>query len=120
MHGIVVDTADPDRLAGFYEGLLSTVWIHDEADWVMVGTSPNDVEPVYPRAPGHVAPMWPDSAVPQQVHLDVRVEDLDVEYERCVSWGAECRSELNDRCRTYAEPSGHPFCLVAISVNMVR
>ncbi len=61
----------------------------------------------FQRAPDHVAPTWPDPTVPQQMHLDVAVDDVDGAGPLVVGLGAR---HLGGN--TYADPAGHPFCLI--------
>jgi hypothetical protein len=61
---------------------------------------------------------WPDPKVPQQLHLDLTVADVDqlaVQRERALSLGA---TVLEDRSTdpaeplyVFADPAGHPFCI---------
>ena len=57
-----------------------------------------------------VAPRWPDPAYPQQMHLDLLVEDLDAAEADVLAHGA---TKLRDSgtFRVYSDPIGHPFCL---------
>ncbi|TPN06629.1 VOC family protein, partial [Mesorhizobium sp. B2-3-3] len=58
--------------------------------------------------------LWPDPAHPQQFHLDFAVPDLDRAHEQVVALGATVLDE-GDGCRSwrvFADPAGHPFCLV--------
>ncbi len=66
-------------------------------------------------APNHVRPQWPDGA-PQQMHLDVWVDDLKGAHEEAISLGAQLLQaaddlELAEDFQVYADPAGHPFCL---------
>ena len=65
-------------------------------------------------APDHVAPRWPDPAFPQQAHLDVEVERADLEdaERRVLALGATRLPGDGENWRVYADPVGHPFCLV--------
>jgi hypothetical protein len=38
-HGLVIDCAGPQQLAGFYEKLLGYIRVNDEPDWVVIGKS---------------------------------------------------------------------------------
>ena len=65
-------------------------------------------------APGNPEPTWPDDAVPQQFHIDVMVDDLDVATERVLALGA-LRLEPSGQDQhsyVFADPAGHPFCLI--------
>jgi hypothetical protein len=82
--------------------------------------------PAYPSAVPATAPMtpvadyrppgWPDQGPPQQLHLDVRVDDLEIADQRVRALGAVPPGErvvLEDEIYgVYADPAGHPFCLV--------
>ncbi|MFG1925114.1 VOC family protein [Cryptosporangium sp. NPDC048952] len=99
------DVADSSGAARFYSVLLGMRIDHDNevaADVVAEDGTTVCFQPV----PGYQPPRWPDPAFPQQAHLDVRVEDLDVATERVLAHGA---TPLTDR--VFADPAGHPFCL---------
>jgi hypothetical protein len=55
---------------------------------------------------------WPDPQSPQQMHIDVRVEDIDAAEARPLELGARRLEGGGDQFRVYADPAGHPFCLV--------
>ena len=63
----------------------------------------------------HVPPDWPDGA-PQQVHLDIHVDDPRAAHERVIALGARLLRaapslEVAEGHQVYADPAGHPFCL---------
>ena len=61
----------------------------------------------------HRPPVWGDPARPQQSHLDVAVTDLDAAHEEVLALGATLLDDQgNGVWRVYADPAGHPFCLV--------
>ena len=64
-------------------------------------------------APDHVPPGWPKGTPPQQIHLDLWVEDFPSAHERVMDLGAMVlkRVEHADNFQVYADPAGHPFCL---------
>jgi hypothetical protein len=45
-------------------------------DWVVVAASDTSSGLAFQRAPGNQPPTWPDPAIPQQIHLDIMVEDV--------------------------------------------
>ena len=57
-------------------------------------------------------PRWPDPAYPQQAHLDLLVEDLDTGEARALELGASRLDGGGERFRVFADPAGHPFCLI--------
>jgi predicted enzyme related to lactoylglutathione lyase len=68
----------------------------------------------FQRARDYTVPDWP-SGQPQQVHLDLTVDDLESASLRAVEVGARVlgpRVEEEDSFfQVHADPSGHPFCL---------
>jgi hypothetical protein len=59
-------------------------------------------------------PRWPDPAHPQQFHLDLEVEDLVQAQDDVLARGATLLDAGDGRrsWRVFADPAGHPFCLV--------
>ena len=76
---IVIDCPEPLALARFYSELTGLPITNQDDDWVDVG----DGQPrlAFQLAPDHQPPQWPDPARPQQFHLDVRVDDVEVSGE---------------------------------------
>jgi hypothetical protein len=64
----------------------------------------------------YVPPSWPGGARPQQLHIDLTVDDVDSVEPRVLALGAT-RHDVQpgeadgDRFRVYLDPAGHPFCL---------
>jgi predicted enzyme related to lactoylglutathione lyase len=65
--------------------------------------------------PDDPRPRWPDPAYPQQLHIDVRVADLDAADALVVRRGATRLATFDDH-RVYADIIGHPFCLYPADV----
>ena len=107
-HHVAYDCPDPLALARFYADLLGLPVTHVSADWVVVAASARASGFAFQRAPGHRPPAWPDPASSQQVHLDVMVDDLAAADAAVLALGAR---RLGDD-HVYADPAGHPFCLV--------
>lgn len=109
-HHVAYDCVDPLGLATFYSALLGLPITFVSEDWVVVAQDDHASGFAFQRAPGHVAPAWPDPRSSQQVHLDVMVDDLDAAAEAVAALGA---TRLPGGTHVYADPAGHPFCLVA-------
>ena len=63
-------------------------------------------------APLWLAPRWPDPRYPQQL-LDIRVDDVEAAEAAVLALGARrLPAEHEDGFRVFADPAGHPFCLV--------
>ncbi|GHE98395.1 glyoxalase [Amycolatopsis deserti] len=110
---IVLDCPDPVALAGFYARLLDLPEpkADDDGSWVDL-KDPSGVRISFQRVESYRAPEWPGQDVPQQLHLDLDVTDLEAAHEHAVSLGAELLDDAQ-RFRVYADPAGHPFCLCA-------
>lgn len=108
LHHVVLDCPDPAALAAFYSELLGQPVTYRSDDWVVVAASDTSSGLAFQLAPDHRPPSWPDPAVPQQVHLDVMVEDVTSAGPRVLALGAR----KLDGEGVYADPAGHPFCLI--------
>lgn len=108
MHHVVLDCPDPAALAAFYSALLGLPVTYRDADWVVVAASDRSSGLAFQLDPGHQPPTWPDPAVPQQVHLDIMVEDPAAAGSHVIALGA---AKLDGQ-DVYADPAGHPFCLI--------
>jgi hypothetical protein len=114
---VVFDAADLESESSFWAGVLAgTVDAEDDWHMVMVDGAPRVGVQL---APDHVAPDWPGGEPKQQIHLDLWVEDFAPAHERVMSLGATVLKEAEpsdgaDNFQVYADPAGHPFCLVWI------
>lgn len=111
---IVIDCPDPQHLAPFYEALLGLRRVHDDPDWVTLGDRAAPPRIALQQVTDHRRPGWSPGEAPQQMHLDVLVADLDVAEVAVLALGATLL-EGSDKpigYRVYADPVGHPFCLV--------
>ena len=111
---VVFDAADLDAESAFWAGVLDgEVDVDDGWHMVYVDGAPRvGVQ----HAPDHVPPDWPDGDPPQQLHVDLWVDDFDEAHARVMELGAtvlrpaQGRTEGDD-FQVYADPAGHPFCL---------
>jgi catechol 2,3-dioxygenase-like lactoylglutathione lyase family enzyme len=109
----VLDCPDPRALAGFYAALLGMRINEDDGAWVVIGRNEGWRELAFQRADPYVRPEWPDPQRPQQEHLDIRVADVDAAEREVLRLGATLLAgEKGTGFRVYADPAGHPFCLV--------
>ena len=109
---VIIDCPDPHALAAFYCELLGMHVVKDQDDWVTIKTDSDAPGLSFQKAPDHVPPRWPDPARPQQFHLDVKVDDFDEADARVRALGATRLDESQPGFLVYADPAGHPFCLV--------
>ncbi|GAA1501313.1 hypothetical protein GCM10009827_010150 [Dactylosporangium maewongense] len=108
--GPVVDCADPWRLSQFYTALLGKPLTHNDDDFAQIGDN-GDRPVLFQRVDGYTPPRWPDPAHPQQLHLDVLVDDLDEAEAATLALGATRLQAGGDTFRVFLDPVGKPFCL---------
>ena len=112
--GIVIDCPEPRALAGFYEALLGAERVEDSAEWVTLSVDGGSPSFSLQRTERYLAPDWARGDPPQQMHLDLLVEDLDAAEAQVLGIGGTLvdGSDQPIGFRVYADPVGHPFCLV--------
>ncbi len=110
---IVLDAVDLAASSSFWAGVLGgTVDADDDWHTVVVDGQPYLA---IQEAPDHQPPQWPDGA-PQQIHLDLYVDDVTTAHEEVVDRGATVLQQQYaatdpEGFWVYADPAGHPFCL---------
>jgi catechol 2,3-dioxygenase-like lactoylglutathione lyase family enzyme len=109
LHHVILDCPDPARLAAFYAELLGQPITWQEEDFVVVSVNDTSSGLAFQLAPDHEPPEWPDPDYPQQMHLDVMVDDLEAARPQVLALGATL---LSADGHVYADPAGHPFCLI--------
>lgn len=112
--GIVIDCPDPRALAAFYETLLGAQRVEDSAEWVTLARDGGHPSFSLQRTERFRAPDWVSGEPPQQMHLDILVDNLDDAEREVLSLGGALLdgSDKPIGFRVYADPVGHPFCLV--------
>ncbi|WP_151773135.1 VOC family protein [Streptomyces abyssomicinicus] len=103
---VIVDAADPERLAGFWAGVLGRqvagrtgpyVWLDREADLVVGFQQTSE-----PRPPGK-----------NRVHLDVSCPDPVTEQRRIEGLGGRRLHAYDDGgFLVMADPEGNEFCVI--------
>lgn len=109
----VIDCSDPQALAGFYAEVLGMQVLEDESNWVVIGREKHMRELAFQKVEPYVPPQWPDNQHPQQLHLDISVEDFEPAIAAVLALGAVRRPGAPETgYRVFEDPAGHPFCLV--------
>jgi predicted enzyme related to lactoylglutathione lyase len=108
---IVLDCDDPGRLATFYGTLLD--WKpSDQGEWSEVRNAAGDQCLCFQHVDHYRPPQWPGQEIPQQMHLDVVVDDLDAAEQAVLQLGAtRAEHQPGTTFRVFLDPAGHPFCL---------
>jgi catechol 2,3-dioxygenase-like lactoylglutathione lyase family enzyme len=87
---VVFDAADLDVESRFWAGVLGgTVNADDDWHTVLVDGEPRMAVQL---APDHAPPEWPDGN-PQQIHLDLWVDDIDSAHTHVMTLGARLLKE---------------------------
>jgi predicted enzyme related to lactoylglutathione lyase len=110
----VIDCPDPHALADFYGALLGWETQADEPgqDWVDIKPADGSGCLSFQHVDDYRPPVWPGQDVPQQMHLDVVVDDLDEGETAVVGLGAtKSEHQPGTSFRVFLDPAGHPFCL---------
>lgn len=108
--GIVIDCPDPHALAEFYATVLG--WTIDASnDWVDIRADYGQ-SISFQQVADYTPPRWPSQEVPQQMHLDLNVDDLDTAEAEVLALGAtKAEHQPGSTFRVFLDPAGHPFCL---------
>ena len=112
LHHVIVDCPDPAALATFYAELLGLPVTWQEDDFAVVSRDDTSSGIGFQLAPGLQAPRWPDPSRPQQMHFDVMVDDVEAAESRVLALGARRLPGADSDSAVYADPAGHPFCLI--------
>ncbi|MEW1953181.1 VOC family protein [Terrabacter sp. NPDC080008] len=107
----VIDCPDAGALGTFYATLLD--WNVKTSDgWAEIRDPQTGQCICFQQVQDYTPPEWPAQEVPQQMHLDVMVEDLDAAEPQVLALGAtRADHQPGTSFRVFLDPAGHPFCL---------
>ncbi|MFF4212173.1 VOC family protein [Streptomyces sp. NPDC001796] len=109
---VVLDCAEPEKLAAFYKELLGAEETDATANRVEI-RSADGFRMAFRRDVNATPPSWPRPENSLQVHLDFLAQDIDETERRVVSLGGrpleakEAPGPFEER--GYADPAGHSF-----------
>ncbi|MEV5731142.1 MULTISPECIES: VOC family protein [Streptomyces] len=111
---VVLDCAEPERLAAFYKELLEAEETEATANRVEI-RSPDGTRLAFRRDMNATPPSWPRPENSLQAHLEFVVDDLDAAERRVVTLGGR-PTEASDptgpsEYRGCTDPAGHSFTL---------
>lgn len=109
--GVMLDCPDAAALSAFYAELLGKPVTYQADGMAMIGDD-GDQPVLFQQVEAYAAPAWPDPSRPQQLHLDVRVADIEAAERAALAIGATRLPGDGENWRVYADPAGKPFCLV--------
>jgi predicted enzyme related to lactoylglutathione lyase len=106
----VLDCPDAKTLATFYGALLDWEVTGSDGWWSVRAEHGDSIS--FQEVEGFTAPRWPGQEVPQQMHIDVEVDDLDTAEAAVLELGATKHDhQTGTTFRVFLDPAGHPFCL---------
>ncbi|MFI6645502.1 VOC family protein [Streptomyces sp. NPDC050504] len=113
---LVLDCADPERLAAFWSGVLGYVEIEREADG-SIAIGPPGIDFGGPQPVLVLSASSAPKAGKLPLHIDVNPtdRDQDAELERLLALGArpaDVGQTGEERWHVLADPEGNEFCLL--------
>jgi predicted enzyme related to lactoylglutathione lyase len=109
LNEIVVDCADPPRLARFWAVVLGGEPVDRDPDWSYVDPPGGQLRVAFQQVPE-------PKQVKNRLHIDVEVDDLDAETARLTAAGATLgdgiETPAHGRFQVLFDPEGNEFCLV--------
>ena len=122
-----IDCADPINLANFYSSItglkvdVTTENTDSNIVWVELKNNQGIPKLAFQKVANYKAPTWPEGPIPQQLHLDFAVKDLDETEIELLKIGAvktefqpgsPKTNDYSTEFRVYLDPEGHPFCII--------
>jgi hypothetical protein len=122
-----IDCADPINLANFYSSItglkvdVTTENTDSNIVWVELKDNQGIPKLAFQKVSNYKAPTWPEGPIPQQLHLDFAVKNLDETEIELLKIGAvktefqpgsPKTNDYSTEFRVYLDPEGHPFCII--------
>ena len=130
LRAVVLDATDARALGEFYRQLLGYEYRPGDEppqagepdptghDWLVLRDADGTARLAIQQVEHLAAATWPDPDVPQQLHLDMTVGDVDglaAQHDRALSLGAvvlaDRSADPDEPLYVFADPAGHPFCI---------
>jgi len=109
--GTVAEPHPPVIRAGLHESGAMLDWKADiSPGWAEIRAEYGQCI-TFQQVEDYTPPRWPGQQVPQQMHLDVIVDDLDAAEAAVLDLGAaKHEHQPGTSFRVFLDPAGHPFC----------
>ena len=114
-----LDCADPIVLATFYSRV--TGWpveplgdyLPEDVTWLELLDENGATRMGFQKIENYQRPTWPSGDIPQQLHLDFHVTDMERARAELLAIGAtQAEFQSAKHFQVFFDPEGHPFCLV--------
>ena len=111
---VSLNCPDPHALALFYSALLEKEIAFESEDFSAIQL--DNLWLTMQRVDDFKRSSWPTSEIPNHVHLDFSVSDLDSGEAAALAAGATLATDQphRDRWRVLLDPVGNPFCVTAL------
>ena len=111
---VSLNCPDPHALALFYSALLEKEIAFESEDFSAIQL--DNLWLTMQRVDDFKRSSWPTSEIPNHVHLDFSVSDLDSGEAAALAVGATLATDQpdRDRWRVLLDPVGNPFCVTAL------
>ena len=117
MTAVTIDCPDPGVLADFYSKLTGWEIVYSDDTYVYVAGD-GAVRLGFQRVQEEYnPPRWPSQTVPQQLHIDFKVESIEEAERQALALGATKPDFQagDDNWHTLLDPAGHPFDLSIVA-----
>ena len=114
-----LDCENPIALAEFYSKI--TGWAVEPlggfppegVTWLARRDENGKTKMGFQKIENYRRPTWPVGEVPQQVHLDFHVLDMEKARAEIIAIGAvQAEFQSAEHYQVFFDPEGHPFCLI--------
>ena len=109
---VILDCPNPKILAKFYVELIGGEIVVFDDGWAEVVPANQRPLLAFQKVENYTPPQWPGQDVPQQLHLDVKVDSFESAEPQVLAIGATKAGSDHATFRVYLDPAGHPFCLI--------
>lgn len=117
LRSVAFECADPQPVAEFWAAVLGRPVKHRSDDWWSLEPAPDGARLAFQVVAGFEPPAWPGVHGEQQIHLDIEVDDIPSRATEVVELGARQLGDIvqedDGAFQVFADPAGHPFCLVS-------
>jgi catechol 2,3-dioxygenase-like lactoylglutathione lyase family enzyme len=130
---VVLDTTNPRASAEFWRQFLGLVYRsgHEPpppgaddprgGDWLNLLRQSGEPCLAFQRVATLEHSTWPESTIPQQLHLDLTVGSIEAlrnAHDRVIALGGELRFDRSDSpeepLQVFSDVDGHPFCVFVV------
>ena len=114
-----LDCENPIALAEFYSKITGWAveplgdYLPEEVTWLELLDEQGKTKMGFQKIENYRRPTWPVGDVPQQVHLDFHVLDMEKARAEIIAIGAvQAEFQSAEHYQVFFDPEGHPFCLI--------